>query len=118
MSKCYFCLQKAGYLPTSLEQCLINYSYINGEWGVFTNSDPDIKEEIISVFKWCRDKYEYIYDYQKKYGLCVRMTKYQNATFHIFKVRDHMKILAGRFTGDHILDAELREFSKNILNEK
>ena len=39
-------MQKAGYLPTSLEQCLINYSYINGEWGVFTNYDPDMKEEI------------------------------------------------------------------------
>ena len=84
MSRGFISFEKSGYIPTSIKNCQ-KFETVLHDYGIYLNSDPDIANEHIDVFKYLGEEgLKEIYEKQGMPNYAV-LPEYPNAPFIVYK---------------------------------
>ena len=84
MSRGFISFEKSGYIPTSIKNCQ-KFETVLHDYGIYLNSDPDIANEHMDVFKYLGEEgLKEIYEKQGMPNYAV-LPEYPNAPFIVYK---------------------------------
>ena len=91
MSRGFISFEKSGYIPTSIKNCQ-KFETVLHDYGIYLNSDPDIANEHMDVFKYLGEEgLKEIYEKQGMPNYAV-LPEYPNAPFIVYKKEKKKKL--------------------------